>query len=240
MNRKVPFAMLSCFLIAFILQGVLKICGVFVFDKVLDWQIFAIIDNSKILNIIFCIILMFITIYCLSFTFTTKFYSKKWYHYVFLVVSCAFIIILRLENKNIPFKTQILLDVFIYILVPLIVNFTTPKENRLFKLDITGIVSTTCLHIMLYFVYLGLTYWSGILSSCIFVEPKYYLSSANFLIKFEVYIGLVLFMLSSNLLINYIKRRALNMMLPFDIANDEAKEKELAEAKAKKENKKKK
>jgi hypothetical protein len=234
MNKKVPFAMLSCFFIAFILQGALKLSGVFVFEKVLDWQIFTLIDNSKILNTIFCTILMFITIYCLSFTFTTKFYSKKWYHYVFLFVSCAFIIILRLENTNIPFKTQILLDMFIYVVVPLVVNFTTPKEHKLFKFNMTGIVSTICLHIMLYFVYLGLTYWSGLLGNCVFIEPKYYLSSANFLIKFEVYIGLILFMISSNLLMNYIKRRDSNMMLPFDIASDEAKEKELQELEEKK------
>ena len=47
-NSKVPIAILSCFLIAFILQGILKISGVFIFEKALDWEIFKIIDNSGI------------------------------------------------------------------------------------------------------------------------------------------------------------------------------------------------
>ena len=46
-NNKVPIAILSCFLIAFILQGVLKISGILVFEKALNWEIFDIIDTHK-------------------------------------------------------------------------------------------------------------------------------------------------------------------------------------------------
>ena len=81
-NHKVPSAILSCFLIAFIIQGVLKLSGIFVFDKALDWDIFKIIDNNKFLYVVYYSILIFIVEYCLSFALTTKCYSKKWYHTV--------------------------------------------------------------------------------------------------------------------------------------------------------------
>ena len=232
-NEKVPFALLSCFLIAFVLQGILKLCGIFVFEKALDWDIFNIIDSNNIINIIYSSILMFITICCLSFTFTTRFYSTKWYHYIIIEVVSLVTIILRIYNTNISFSNNTLLDILIYIVVPIIINFTTNKRNRLFKLNGTGIIVTISLHIMLYFVYLGLTYWSGILSSFIIIRPEYYLSAIAFLLRLEVYLGLILFMLSSNFLINFIKGGG-GMILPFDIANDEAKEKELEEQKAKK------
>lgn len=233
MNKKVPFAVLSCFLIAFVLQGALKLSGVFVFEKALDWDIFKIIDNNKIINVIYSSILMFITICCLSFTFTTKFYSVKWYHYVIIAFASIGTIILRIYNTNISFANNTLLDILIYIIVPLIINFTSDRNNRLFNLNGTSIVVTISLHIMLYFVYLGLTYWSGIISSCVIIKPQYYLSAMAFLLRLEVYLGLILFMLSSNLLINALKGGR-NMILPFDIASDEAKEKELQELEEKK------
>jgi hypothetical protein len=66
-NKKVPIAILSCFLIAFILQGILKISGLFVFEKALNLEIFNIIDNSILFQIFYYSLLSFISIYCLSF-----------------------------------------------------------------------------------------------------------------------------------------------------------------------------
>ena len=53
LNKKVPLAILCCFLIAFLIQGILKLSGVFIFEKVLDWDIFSIIDSNLWLNILF-------------------------------------------------------------------------------------------------------------------------------------------------------------------------------------------
>lgn len=224
-NSKVPIAILCCFLIAFVLQGFLKLCGILVFEKALDWQIFNIIDKYKSLQIIFNSLIMLVNVYCMSFTFNTKPYSNKWFHYIILVIGCVGITSLRLL---VPLNNtqHILLDIVVYILIPLIINFTLDKGNRLFQRSLFDFVITTSLQIALYFGYLGLSYWSGVLNSLFAIDPVYITSSAMFLIKTEIYTGLITLMLSINLVIIDIKRRE-NMHLPVDIASDEAKEKEL-------------
>ena len=85
-NSKVPIAILSCFLIAFIIQGSLKLGGILIFEKALDWEIFSIIDNSKILQSIIYPIFTCLNIYCLSFSLSNIPYSRKWFHYVIIIV----------------------------------------------------------------------------------------------------------------------------------------------------------
>lgn len=235
-NNKVPIAILSCFLIAFILQGVLKLSGILVFEKALDWEIFSIIDKYKWATIIYNSVIVMIAVYCLSFTFMSKPFSNKWFHYFIIVFIPLGVVSLRtlctLTNQQ-----HLLLDILVYMVVPFIVNITSNKKDKLFDNNAFGIISTLSINIILYFYYLGLGYWSGVLTSLLPINPMWLLSSAMFLIKLEVYIGLFAFMLSSNISFNYIKRRN-NMYLPVDIATDEAKVKELQEKKAKKNSKK--
>lgn len=206
-NNKVPVAILSCFLIAFILQGILKISGIFIFEKALTWQIFELIDNNKFLYIVNYFITVFIVVYCLSFVFTTKWYSKKWYHYVvmaiptIIVVSIKAFILMSLEM-------QILTDILLYVIVPLIVYFTTDKKDRMFeKLNIFNIVTIISLQLLCYYCYLGLTYWSVLLNSLIPALQIYTSSSTVFLIFFEVYMAEILMMLSFNFVIKKFKHR---------------------------------
>ena len=163
-NDKVPMAILSCFLIAFILQGILKISGVFVFEKALDWGIFKIIDNNLWLSIIHYSIIVFITIYCLSFSLTNKPYSKKWYHYVIVAVVSLANTIVKLKWQ-LPYQAHILFDIFMYIVVPLIIYFTTSKDKRLFGNSINDIIVSITIQVALYFCYIGLGYWSALLNS---------------------------------------------------------------------------
>ena len=226
-NDKVPVAVLSCFLIAFIAQGVLKLCGILVFEKALDWQIFKIIDGNKIINYIYYSVLMCVAVYCMSFALTDKPYSKKWYHYLIIAVASFGVIGIR-TFLTLTMTQHILLDVFIYICIPLVVNFTTDKNNRLFNNNVFEFVLTVSIQTGIYFLYLGLSYWNTILNSMLPLEPIWITSSISILLKFEVYFGLVIFMLSMNNLIKKI-RRFNNMHLPLDIASDEAKIKELEE-----------
>lgn len=205
-NNKVPIAILSCFLVAFILQGVLKLSGILVFEKALDWEIFSIIDKYESTRIIYNSIIVMIAVYCLSFSFTSKPYSNKWYHYVIIVLSSFCIVTIRMRF-NLTNKEHLLLDVFAYIIVPFIINITSNFKNKVFSNNVFGIITTFSINIALYFYYLGLGYWSGVLNSLLPFNPIWLLSSAMFLINLEVYIGLFGFMLSSNILINYIKRR---------------------------------
>lgn len=233
-NYKVPFAVLSCFLITFILQGILKLCGIFVFEKALDWQIFGIIDNTLWLQIIYYSLAVIIICYCLSFSLTDKFYSKKWYHYLIIVLCSVGVTTLRLMLTTLSFPIQILLDILIYVVVPSVVYFTTPKENRMIGNGLFGVVVSIAFHIMLYFIYLGLNYWSGVLSSFIFIKPEYANSVSLFLVKLEVYFALFSFLLSTNIIVKVIKRRNTDMQLPVDIASEEAKAKALKERAEKK------
>lgn len=234
-NSKVPIAILSCFLIAFIIQGVLKISGIFIFEKALDWEIFKIIDNNAILECIYYSLITFINIYCLSFALTSKPYSNKWYHYIILlIVSFGSTTIKNL----ITFTNQIyiIFDVFVYIVVPFIINLTTLKENKILKNDIFGIIITLALNIMMYFCYIGLVYWSNLLTSLLPISPFFISSSTFFLIRLEVYIGLIAFMISMNIVIKEIiemKKIIRNINLPVDIASDEAKIEELENLKNK-------
>ena len=224
-NSRVPVAILSCFLIAFILQGVLKLSGIFIFEKALNWQIFNIIDNSKILECIYYSFIVFINVYFLSFALTSKPYSNKWYHYlILLIVSFGSTTIKNL----ITFTNQIYIvfDVLVYIIIPFIINLTTDKCNKILKNDIFGIIVTLALNIMMYFCYIGLGYWSNLLTSILLIEPIFLASSTFFLIRLEMYIGLVTFMLSMNVVIKEIIEMR-NLNLPVDIATDEAKIEEL-------------
>ena len=233
-NKKVPVAILSCFLIAFVLQGILKLCGVFVFENALTWDIFRIIDSSKILTIVFQWIINIIAVYCLSFALTSRAYSNKWYHYVIIALVSLPIIILRTTTVA-TLWLEYLYDIILYIGVPIVINSTTDKKYKLFEdKDITSIVITVSIQILLYFCYLGLTYWSSMLSSVIIESQTTVIASASFLIFFELYIGLALLMMSLNNLINKIKE-IIVMIRPQNIASDEAIAEELAEVESKEE-----
>lgn len=195
-NSKVPVAILSCFLIAFILQGGLKISGVFIFEKALNWEIFKFIDSVPLLRISYYSIFCMITTYCLTFSLTNKPYSVKFYHYLILVISCIIITICRMLLVT-PFYMEFIYDICLYILVPLIINLTTDKKYK----NIKSPVVTLALQIMLYFAYLGLAYWSNLLASLLPVTQTVLPASVHFLVKFEMYIGLVTLMLSMNLFI---------------------------------------
>ena len=205
-NDRVPMAILSCFLIAFILQGTLKMCGIFVFEKALDWGIFSVIDNVLWLRIVYYSFIVSIAIYCLSFSLTNKPYSKKWYHY-FIIISVAIINTIIKLKINITYQWHIVFDVLMYIIVPLIVNFTTKKSERLFGNSLSEVVLTISIQIALYFCFIGLGYWSGLLNSLLPIQPTLLASSTFFLIQVEVYIGIIMTMLSLNILIKQIKRR---------------------------------
>ena len=222
-NKRVPIAILSCFLIAFILQGTLKMCGVFIFEKALNWSVFEAIDNSKWLQIIYYSIIVFIAQYCLSFTLTRKCYSKKWYHYLILGLSSIGVTTLKCL-VFVPIQYQFVIDVLLFIGVPLAINFTTDAKNRMFShIDLTSCIITIAVQILLYFAYLGLNYWSALLASLIPATQMIVYASANFLIQFELYIGLILLMLSVNFLIDKLKDKEVTMFYPINIASKKAK-----------------
>lgn len=235
-NNKVPIAILSCFLIAFILQGVLKISGILVFEKVLDWEIFIIIDSNFILQVIYYSVFLFISIYCLAFSLTSKPYSRKWYHYIIILATAIATTIVRLKVRT-DYKVDILIDILIYLLVPFIINITTESKDRLSFTSVDNIIISLSMQIALYLCYIGLNFWSGLLTSIIAIDNLMLSASANFLVQLEVYLGLALFMLSINIIIHKIKERE-NMFRPMNIATDEAKVKALEEKKAKKNSKK--
>lgn len=224
-NDKVPIAILSCFLIAFILQGVLKLCGIFIFQKALNWEIFRIIDSSITLQIIYYSLLVCITVYCLSFALTTNAYSKKWYHYILIVIVPFFIITIRV-TKQISYALDIVFDICLYIIVPLFINLTTDKKYKLLGTKLNDIILTIAIQITFYFCYLGLGYWSSLLTSIIPLDPIWLYSSLSFLTQFEMYIGIITFMLSMNIFAKKIKE-GVKMRRPIDIASEEAIEKEL-------------
>lgn len=217
-NRKVPIAVLSCFLIAFILQGVLKLSGVFVFEKALDWSIFKIIDNTLWMQIVYYSLIVLIIIYCLSFSLTRRPYSKKWYHYLIMVGGAFGIICLKYFTTTPP-QMDFVYDFVAYIIIPAIITLTTNKRDRVIpRNDVYSIVVIIALHILLYFCYLGLTYWSNLLCS---INPNIRLkitASNAFLTRLEVYFALfgLMFSPKTNL-------RRINMNWPIDIASKEAK-----------------
>lgn len=205
-NNKVPIAILSCFLIAFVLQGILKISGVFIFEKALDWEIFKIIDSNVFLNIVHSSIITIIIVYCLSFALTSKCYSKKWYHYLLIVVPTIVIVTIRTLILT-PMHVEYILDIILYVTIPLIINLTTSKEYILFKKrNLENIVITISVQILLYFCYLGLAYWSSLLNSLIPVIQECPISSVIFLIYFEVYMSLIFLMLTFNTTIKIVNK----------------------------------
>ena len=234
-NKKVPIAVLSCFLIAFILQGVLKICGVFIFEKALEWDVFNIIDEVLWLNILFNSFINIIAVYCLSFSLSTKAYSKKWYHYAIILVSSVGMMTLKLLVL-VPLQWQFLCDIFLYVIVPMIINLTSNREDTIYKNK--SFILALSIQVLLYFCYLGLAYWSSMLNSLLPIQQEFLGSMDMFLIYFELYIGLILLMLSCNCLVYKIKSEVNNMHYPQNIASEEAKKKALEQAKQKKEQKK--
>ena len=208
-NSKVPIAILSCFLIAFILQGILKISGVFIFEKALSWEIFKIIDSCFWAQVIFYSFIVFIVVYCLSFTMTSRAYTDKWYHYLIIIIPVNIITYIRWV-RIIDIRLDILFDIILYIIIPFIINLTTQNKYRLFKRDLFGIILTLSIQIILYFCYLGLKFWSSLLTSILILNTITVPVSTHFLIQIEVYIGLIGAMLSMNMLIKYIKRRLKN------------------------------
>lgn len=204
-NNKVPIAILSCFLIAFILQGVLKLSGILVFEKALDWEIFSVIDKHKSLQLIFYSCFNILTVYCMSFALTSKPYSKKWYHYIIILLFAVGVTAFRMFGKYTQ-QVNILLDVLLYVVIPFAINITTDKSDRLFtNVNVFAVVTTLTMNIFIYLFYLGLNYWSGLLNSILVLNPLWVSSSALFLVQIEVYIGVITFMLSVNMLIKYIK-----------------------------------
>ena len=208
-NRKVPKVILSCFLIAFIIQGILKISGVFIFEKALNWEIFEIIDKYLMLKITYYALITMIGVYCLSFALTTKYYSKKWYHYLVIFVFSYGFATLRTLIQT-PAYIEYILDVVLYIIIPIFINLTTNKNNRIFeKINIVTLVTLISIQILLYLSYLGLCYWSSMLSSFVLISQTTMPASTSFLIFFEMYIGLILLMLSLNVFTIYIKKEEL-------------------------------
>lgn len=205
-NERVPMAILSCFLIAFILQGILKISGVFVFEKALSWEIFRIIDNNIFLNVLFQCILNVVAVYCLSFALTSRPYSNKWYHYVLIVLPSIIVTTIRTVILT-PMYLEYLFDIILYIIIPIVINLTTDKKYILFgKRDLNYIVINISVQILLYFCYLELAYWSSLLNSLVPVIQECLLSSVMFLIYFEFYIALGLLMLTFNITIKNINK----------------------------------
>lgn len=239
MNKRVPFAILSCFTIAFILQGVLKLSGVFIFEKALNWEIFKIIDNSTVLSIIYYSLFVLLAMYCLSFTFSKHCYSKRWYHYIILVVGAFGTTTMKFllgtaHTVQASLIIDILYDLFTYVAIPLLIYFTTPREDRLFeKYTVSNVVLIITLQLLLYLFYLGLNYWSALLSSIIPSLQHILYASTAVLTQIEVYIGLVTLMLTINVLIqNFMKEDT--MLKPINVASEKAKDAELKRVKAEK------
>ena len=148
-----------------------------------------------------------------------------------IILSCYCITWVRL-TFTLNYAMHIVLDIIGYVVVPFIINLTTNKKYKLMNNDLTSIILTLSIQIAFYFCYLGLTYWSSLLTSLIVINPMFVSTSRHFLIFIEIYIGIITAMLSSNLLIKKIKGERY-MILPTNIASDEAKEKELEEVKEK-------
>lgn len=204
-NSKVPSAILSCFLIAFIIQDILKLSGIFIFEKALNWDIFSIIDNSKVLEIIYYTIINTFAVYCLSFAFSRKTYSNKWYHYILVIGIAGITTGLK---YLLPYKVEIqfVYDILSYIIVPTIISLTLDNKYRVFdKINLNAVIITLTMQIVLYFCYLGLCYWSLMLNSLIISTQVTLYSSTHFLVFFEMYIGLYMIMLSTSILIDKIK-----------------------------------
>lgn len=203
-NNKVPSAILSCFLIAFIVQGILKLSGIFIFEKALNWDIFRIIDNNKIFEIIYYSLINAFAIYCMSFSFSKKIYSNKWYHYVLIIGGSGLITSLKLL-LNYSVEIQFVYDILSYVVIPTIISLTLDKEDRVFKkVNLEAIIITISIQIALYFCYLGLCYWSLMLNSLIISIQVTLYASVHFLVFFEMYIGLFMIMLSLNRIFNKI------------------------------------
>lgn len=229
-NRKVFSAILSCFLIAFVIQGILKICGIFVFEKALNWGIFGIIDKNLWMQICYHSTINLIAIYCLSFSLNIKPYSDKWYHYLIIFLSAFGITACRMLLKM-PFFMEFVYDTILYIVIPTIVNLTISRENRIcIGGKFSNIITSISIQIILYFCYLGLCYWSSLLSSRIIaIQTRMYVST-HFLIFFELYIGLILMMLSLNNFIFYVKEKN-KMIWPSNIATEKARKERILKVK---------
>ena len=152
-------------------------------------------------------------------------------HYILILLVCYLNTYIKL-NYNITFVIHILFDILLYIILPIIINITTDRKYRFLDKSLFGVIFTITIQIALYFCYLGLCYWSNLLNSLLPQIPVLLSASTNFLIQLELYIGVIMIMLSLNLFINKYKGDK-NMNIPMNIASDEAKEKELEEVKEK-------
>lgn len=205
MNKRVPIAICSLFLVAFVVQVVLKLSGVFIFEKALDWQVFGFIDKTIWVAIPYYAIFIFITMYCLAFMLTTKPYSKKWYHYTIMIgtaVGISAFKLLIVFDVITTLLIDILLDLIIYVAIPLVIHFTTEKQDRLFETKtITNIIVVIAIQILFYFCYLGLNFWSCLLNCFVPTTQSFVYASSAFLTQIEVYTVLITLMLSINTLI---------------------------------------
>ena len=131
--------------------------------------------------------IVFTITYCLSFSLTSRPYSNKWYHYVILAISSIGITVLRLLVP-LSYVVQIVIDLFIYIIIPIIINLTSDNECRLLNKNIFNIILIITIQCGLYFCYLGLTYWSCLLNSMLITTPLFTTASRQFLVGLEVYI----------------------------------------------------
>ena len=139
--------------------------------------------------------------------------------------------------SNFDYQTHIILDVFVYVVIPLIIKFTLDKKDRLLENNLFNYILIVTIQIGCYFCYLGLEYWSSLLCSLLPINPEWVTSSTMFLLQLEEYIALVSFMLGTTLLVK-LKKGENNMHLPVNISTEEAKVKELQDKKAKKNSKK--
>ena len=121
----------------------------------------------------------------MSFILTNKPYSDKWYHYALIIIISYFITWIR-TTYNLSYAMHTILDIIGYVIVPFIINLTNNNKNKLFNNNYASIVITLSLQVVFYFCYLGLTYWSSLLTSLIVINPMFVSTSRSFLIFFEV------------------------------------------------------
>lgn len=195
-KNKIAVATLACFLVAFVAAYALKILGIFIFEKALDWQIFKIIDENRFLLIAFYTVLTFGIMYCLTFAPSGKLYSKIWWHYVILAATSIGTVLGRLYFVPVP-QAHFIYDIIAYIGIPIIFNIFIFKTIDKMVAIVTSI--------FLYFCFAGMTDWSNMLNELLDIYITNPPASTYMLIYTEVLIGLGLILLSGNYAINYLK-----------------------------------
>lgn len=218
-KHKVAMSVFCCFLVAFVTLYAIKIFGVFLFGDLIAWSIWETIDSIKWLSIIYYCFWSILCTYLFVFTLNDKPYSKTWWHYIFIVIIPILCVLGR--TYFIPFtQMEFLYDIIQFILTPLLFWFILQKgykENILYKFAII------ILNIIMYFYYLGVKYYSRTVNQLTTLAFTQTTASAHFLINMEIYFGIMLLMILSNLTINYIKESG-KMEKPLDIADLTAKQ----------------